>query len=92
MATEIALEETVRWRRSGEQLYANDVRAPSKIFARGSVARASGDNTMEEIYENEESEAIYREAGGACAQGAAHQKVPSCANPGRVRARRGSRK
>ena len=26
------------------------------------IARASGDNTMEETYENEESEAIYREA------------------------------
>ena len=34
----------------------------TKDFARDSVARASGDNTMEEIYENEESEAIYREA------------------------------
>ena len=34
----------------------------TKDFARDSVARASGDNTMEEIYENEESEAMYREA------------------------------
>ena len=47
MATEVALEETVRWRRSGEQMYANDVRAPPKILPENT--------TMEEIYETKKA-------------------------------------
>ena len=44
MATEVALEETVRWRRSGEQVYANGVRANlRRVHASAERARQKGE-------------------------------------------------